>query len=32
MVRTVKVDFDQSAELSDLISRHMDFAEVMPST
>ena len=24
MVRTIKVDFDQSAELSDLISRHMD--------
>ena len=24
IVRTIKVDFDQSAELSDLISRHMD--------
>ena len=24
MVRNIKVDFDQSAELSDLISRHMD--------
>ena len=24
MVRTIKVDFDQSADLSDLISRHMD--------
>ena len=24
MVRTIKVDFDQSAELSDLISRHID--------
>ena len=24
MVRTIKVDFDQSAEMSDLISRHMD--------
>ena len=24
MVRTIKVDFDQSGELSDLISRHMD--------
>ena len=24
MVRTIKVDFDQSAELSDLISRRMD--------
>ena len=24
MIRTIKVDFDQSAELSDLISRHMD--------
>ncbi len=24
MMRTIKVDFDQSAEMSDLISRHMD--------
>ena len=24
VIRNIKVDFDQSAELSDLISRHMD--------